>query len=110
MEGDFLMKKSGFAIMIAAGPKKQGPPVRGPQEKEEVAKEEAMESPRQEAAEHSMDGKYVPPESVGYHDGSEKCSGCEYNEKDGCTWLGFQVDPEGHCSLFSEGEGEGEPE
>lgn len=103
MEGDFLMKKPGFAIMIAAGAKKQGPPVRGPQEKEEVKQEEERaESPKQEAAEHSMDGKYVPPESVGYHDGSEKCSSCEYNAKDGCSWLGFQVDPEGHCSLYGE--------
>ncbi len=93
-------KKPAFAVMIAAGPKKQGPPVRGPQDKEE----EMEESPKQEAAEHSMDGKYVPPEAVGYHDGSEKCSTCEYNEKDGCTWLGFQVDPEGHCSLYGEKE------
>ena len=102
------MKKSGFAIMIAAGPKKQGPPVRGPQEKEEVAKEEAMESPKQEAAEHSMDGKYLPPEAVGYHDSSETCSVCEYNSKDGCSWLGFVPDSGGHCSVFSEGEGEPE--
>ena len=97
--------------MIAAskkkpGPPAQGPPVSGPQEKEEVVKEEAMESPKQEAAEHSMDGKYVPPESVGYHDGSEKCGVCEYNTEDGCTWLGFQVDDEGHCSLFGEKESE----
>ncbi len=102
------MKKPGFAIMIAAGPKKPGPPVRGPQEKEEVAKEEAMESPKQEAAEHSMDGKYVPPEAVGYHDSSETCSVCEYNSKDGCSWLGFVPDSGGHCSVFSEGEGEPE--
>lgn len=102
------MKKPAFAVMIAAGPKKQGPPVRGPQEKEEVAKEEAMESPKQEAAEHSMDGKYVPPEAVGYHDSSETCSVCEYNSKDGCSWLGFVPDSGGHCSVFSEGEGEPE--
>ena len=100
------MKKPGFAIMIAAGPKKPGPPVRGPQEKEEVAKEEAMESPKQEAAEHSMDGKYVPPESVGYHDSTENCGACEYNSEEGCSWLGFQVDDGGHCSLFGEKESE----
>ena len=92
--------------MIAAGPKKPGPPVRGPQEKEEVAKEEAMESPKQEAAEHSMDGKYVPPESVGYHDSTENCGACEYNSEEGCSWLGFQVDDGGHCSLFGEKESE----
>lgn len=93
------MKKPAFAVMIAAGPKKQGPPVRGPQEKEE-----AEETPKQEKAEHSMDGKYVPPESVGYHDSTEVCSACEYNSEEGCSWLGFQVDDGGHCSLFGEKE------
>ena len=96
-----LNKKPGFAIMIAAGPKKPGPPVRGPQEKEE-----AEESPKQEAAEHSMDGKYVPPESVGYHDSTENCGVCEYNGDGGCSWLGFEVDAGGHCSLFGEKESE----
>ena len=91
------MKKPSFAIMIAAGSKKPGPPVRGPQEKEEAA-----EPPKQEAAEHSMDGKYVPPESVGYHDSTETCGACEYNSEEGCSWLGFQVDEGGHCSLFGE--------
>lgn len=89
------MKKPGFAIMIAAGQKKQGPAVRGPKEEEE-------ETPQQEKAEHSMDGKYVPPESVGYHDSTETCGACEYNGEEGCSWLGFQVDEGGHCSLFGE--------
>lgn len=101
------MKKPGFAIMIAAGQKKQGPPVRGPQEKmKPQVEEEAEEPPKQEKAEHSMDGKYVPPESVGYHDSTEVCSACEYNSEEGCSWLGFQPDDGGHCSLFGEKESE----
>ena len=111
MEVDLLMKKPGFAIMIAANSKKQGPPVQGPQDKmkpqqPQQEKEEMEESPKQEAAEHSMDGKYVPPESVGYHDSTETCSACEYNSEQGCSWLGFEPDPGGHCSLFGEKESE----
>ena len=99
-------KKPAFAVVIAAGQKNPGPPVRGPREKDDAEEEEAMESPKQEKAEHSMDGKYVPPESVGYHDSTETCSTCEYNGEQGCSWLGFEPDPGGHCSLFGEKESE----
>lgn len=94
------------ALVIVGKPKHGRPEglVRGPRDKAEKmadnTRHEAMEMPAEEKAEHSMDGKYVKPEAVGYRSSEEKCSTCEYMGKDGqCSWLGMPVEPEASCAL-----------
>ena len=100
-----MADKKGFAKFKAEDdkPPKLGPPGMSKEKKvAEGRKHEMTETPEEEKAEHSLNGKYVPPEAVAYRTAEEKCGNCEYMEASGlCTWLGMRVEEGATCSLFS---------